>query len=319
MRSYILAGTFWVVILSALPLRGAETDAQQKLTLHTRSRVKDPEDVWEHKIVYQTVEWDARKTAIIICDMWDKHWCSSATARVAEMAPRMNELVAAARKKGVLIIHAPSDTMDYYKDTPQRKLAREAPKVEPKVPLRGWCGLDADRERPLPIDDADGGCDTPGDKPHKAWSRQIDTLQIEPGDAVTDSAEAYNLMQQRGIENLLIMGVHTNMCVLGRPFGIRQMVYQGKHVVLVRDMTDTMYNPQRPPRVSHFRGTEMVVEHIERYWCPTITSSDFLGGPAFRFREDKRPHIVFLISEDEYHAAETLPAFAQLLQDCFGY
>ena len=54
-------------------------------------------------------------------------------------------------------------------------------------------------------------------------------------------------MRQRGIENVIVMGVHTNMCVLGRPFAIRQMVYQGQNVVLMRDMTDTMYNPQMRP------------------------------------------------------------------------
>ena len=35
------------------------------------------------------------------------------------------------------------------------------------------------------------------------------------------------------------------MCVLGRPFGLRQMAKNGKNVVLMRDMTDTMYNPAK--------------------------------------------------------------------------
>ena len=42
------------------------------------------------------------------------------------------------------------------------------------------------------------------------------------------------------------------MCVLGRPFGIRQMVEVGGKVALMRDMTDTMDNPQMPPGVDHF-------------------------------------------------------------------
>jgi hypothetical protein len=70
------------------------------------------------------------------------------------------------------------------------------------------------------------------------------------------------------------MGVHTNMCVLGRPFGIRQMVRLGKNVVLARDLTDAMYDPRQPPYVSHARGTELVVEHIERYWCPSMLGKD---------------------------------------------
>ena len=83
-------------------------------------------------------------------------------------------------------------------------------------------------------------------------------------------------MHQLGIKNLIIMGVHTNMCVLGRSFGIRQMTKWGIRCVLVRDLTDAMYNPKRAPYVSHKRGTELVVEYIEKYWCPSILSNDLL-------------------------------------------
>ena len=82
------------------------------------------------------------------------------------------------------------------------------------------------------------------------------------------------------------MGVHTNMCVLDRPFAIRRMLSLGKNVLLMRDMTDTMYNPKRAPFVSHFRGTELIVEHIEKFVCPTITSDQVIGGKVFRFKGD---------------------------------
>jgi len=75
------------------------------------------------------------------------------------------------------------------------------------------------------------------------------------------------------------------MCVLGRPFGIRQMVKLGKNVALIRDMTDTMYNPERPPGISHFAGTQLVIEHVEKYWCPSFESSDITGKAAFRFKD----------------------------------
>jgi type 1 glutamine amidotransferase len=106
------------------------------------------------------------------------------------------------------------------------------------------------------------------------------------------------------------MGVHTNMCVLGRPFAIRQLTRQGLNVVLLRDMTDTMYNPARAPFVSHFTGTDLVVEHIEKHWCPTATSADLLGGKEFRFKDDRRPHLVVLSAENEYQTERTLPEFA---------
>ena len=72
------------------------------------------------------------------------------------------------------------------------------------------------------------------------------------------------------------MGVHTNMCVLGRSFAIRQMTRWGVNCILVRDLTDTMYNPRMKPYVPHEKGTELVISHIERYWCPSILSRDLL-------------------------------------------
>jgi hypothetical protein len=63
------------------------------------------------------------------------------------------------------------------------------------------------------------------------------------------------------------------------------MVHVGKNVALVRDMTDTMYNPDKPPKVSHFAGTELVIGHVEKFWCPSFTSADITGKPAFRFKD----------------------------------
>jgi type 1 glutamine amidotransferase/nicotinamidase-related amidase len=300
--------------IAADPAMGADGTGKpdNALVMHLRAREESPPGSGQFRPVQQTARWQGAKTAIVVCDMWDRHWCQGATRRVAEMAPRMNEVLAAARQRGVLIIHCPSSCMEAYKDTPMRKLALGAAPVETATPLLRWCHLDKDREGSLPIDDTDGGCDCEPRCPQgNPWRRQIDTLQIAEGDAVTDSAEAFYLMKQRGIENLIVMGVHTNMCVLGRPFSIRQMVRQGQNVVLMRDMTDTMYNSRMRPFVPHVRGTELVVEHIEKFWCPTVASTDFVAGAEFRFAEDKRPHVVFVIGEGEYRTHETLPAFAE--------
>ena len=52
--------------------------------------------------------------------------------------------------------------------------------------------------------------------------------------------QVWNILEAKQLQNVLVMGVHTNMCVLGRPFGLRQLSRLGRNVVLVRDMTDTM-------------------------------------------------------------------------------
>lgn len=245
----------------------------------------------------KAVQLDPRKTALIICDMWDDHWCQGAARRVTELAAPMNQLVSAARDKGVLVIHAPSTCVDFYKDTSQRKRAQAAPYSKPPVPLSSatrwgtkWCWPDPKREPQLPIDDSDMGCDCANKcEIRSPWTRQNKLIDIQEPDAISDDGqEVYNLLEQRGIDNVLIAGVHLNMCVLGRSFAIRQMVAVGKNVMLVRDLTDTMYNSRMKPFVDHDRGTDLVIEHVEKYWCPTITSVDLLGGSPFHFSGDKR-------------------------------
>ena len=284
----ILLGIF----LAHLSLTAADEKPPLKLTL--RSRVKGDGGRWA--VAEKKATWDPKKTALIICDMWDDHWCKSAAARVAEMAGPLNEVVKAARARGVFIIHAPSSVTAFYKDTPQRKRAREAPFAKTPVPLAtverwgtAWCWPDPKREAELPIDDSDMGCDCAVKcKVREAWTRQIKTIEIADGDAITDNGqETFNLLAARGIDNVILCGVHLNMCVLGRPFAIRQLSYLGKDVALMRDLTDTMYNPEKAPKVSHFAGTDLVVEHVEKYWCPSFTSADLTGKPAFKFKGAK--------------------------------
>jgi type 1 glutamine amidotransferase len=212
----------------------------------------------------------------------------------------------------MLVIHCPSDTLKFYEGTPQRKLAQRAPKVAMKTLDAGWCPIGSGHEPALPFDNSKDRCDCTPQCPHGSpWRRQIDTLEIADNDAITDNDEAFYLMRERGIENVIVLGVHTNMCVLGRPFSIRRMCAQGQNVVLVRDLTDSMHDSlSEPVGLDHFRATDQVIEHIEKHWCPTITSRDFLGGVAFNFREDHRPHLVIVIGEDEYEMEKTLPAFA---------
>ena len=72
------------------------------------------------------------------------------------------------------------------------------------------------------------------------------------------------------------MGVHTNMCILNRTFAIKQMTRWGIPSLLVRDMTDSMYDPRDRPFVSHDQGTGLVIGYIEENWAPSVSSKDLL-------------------------------------------
>jgi nicotinamidase-related amidase len=267
MNLQIACFTFLITV-AALAVSPKAEDSML-LTLNIRAQVEEAPGKW--KTVEHKRQVTAANTAIVICDMWDKHWCKGATGRCEEISKRMAPVIDSARSKGVLIIHAPSECMKSYVDTPQRKLAESAPKSDPPKPRNI-------AEPPLPIDDSDGGCDDiPQCKNYQAWTKENSNIPIAEGDAISDNGqEIYNLLKARNIRLLLVMGVHTNMCVLGRSFAIRQMTKWEVPCVLVRDLTDTMYNPRMKPMVPHEEGTKLVVEHIEKYWCPSISSKDLL-------------------------------------------
>jgi len=264
-----------LLLVIALFSAQAALVAAAELRLHLRTQVLKPDagghNQWEPVVTEQVLRAD--QTAIIVCDMWDKHWSRGASERVAAMAPRMNEVLKAARAKGVTIIHCPSETMPFYQDAPARKRMIEAPRAE--MPAE-----QAHADPPQPVDSSDGGSDT-GEPPwHKAWTREHPAIEIDQQqDGISDNGqEVWNFLVQRGVKNVIIMGVHTNMCILGRPFAIKTMVRRGMNTMLVRDLTDAMYNPARPPYVSHAEGTRLIVEYIEKFWCPTIGSEELLGA-----------------------------------------
>ena len=89
--------TFLILIVPFLLTTPAMSD-ESALQLNLRSRVKEKQ---AYQAVEKKVEWDPKKTALIICDMWDTHTCSLSAQRVGAMAPRMNPVVSAARSLGV--------------------------------------------------------------------------------------------------------------------------------------------------------------------------------------------------------------------------
>ena len=297
-----------------------------KIELELRDRVKESDGFI---VRVRDQDWDAKNTAVLICDMWDSHHCYNAVKRAEQLAPRINRLVNVMRNKGAVIIHAPSSCMNFYKDTPARKRAINLPdSVSLPEGITNWLHWINEEEEKAgyPIDHSDGGEDDDPDdhakwerklidqgrNPNSPWMRQIESIDIDQSiDYITDSGvENWNILDSHKIQNVLLVGVHTNMCVLGRPFGLRQLAKNGKNVVLVRDLTDTMYNPKMEPKVSHFTGTDFVVNHIEKYVCPTVKSSQIIDGSSFKFKNDKRPKILFLIGEREYLTSKTLPKYA---------
>ncbi len=247
-----------------------------KLRLTLRERREEPKGSGQFKVIERTVDWNVAETAIIVCDMWDDHHCKIAAQRVGVMAPRMNHVLTAARDRGVMIIFAPSETMNIYAGASYRTRMEQATPAIPPTPIGKRCDRDPVGEpKTLPVDTKLDCDDCELGPVVRRHTKQHAGLDIVGFDGISDNGqEIYNFCEQEGIKNIVLMGVHTNYCILARPFGIRQMLKLGKNVVLARDLTDALYDPREPPFVSHARGTEIVVEHIETYLCPSISSAD---------------------------------------------
>ncbi len=254
--------------------------AVRTLTLPLRRRrLVERDGYWMWAPDEADVEWPAEKTALVLCDVWDRHTCRGAEERLEKLLPRMQEVVNALREAGALIVHAPSDTMPFYEGTPARQRALDVPPVEPPPNVEYV-------DPPLPVDASDP-CDTAPDHQHPKhergmpypWTRQHPAIHIDQGRDVisANGSELYSLYRQRGVEHVLEMGVHTNMCILNRSFSIKQMVRWGIDIALIRDLTDAMYNPAKPPYVSHEDGTRLMIEYIEKFWCGSVTSEQLLA------------------------------------------
>lgn len=280
-----------------------------------------------HRLVRDEV-WQSTQTAVIVCDMWDAHHCVNAVRRGAELAPRIDAFISRLRERGATIIHAPSECMAHYTQHPAR-LRAQAIRPAQSLPdqIESWCNqIPSEEAAAYPVDQSAGGEDddleehrlwaarlaASGRNPKAPWQAQTAAIAIDgQQDYVSDSGpEIWSILEERGVSNVILVGVHTNMCVLGRPFGLRRLTMGGKNAVLARDLTDTMIDPRAWPYASHFTGTDLIVSHIERYVCPTISSDQVVGGPEFRFSGDRRVRLAMLIGEDEYQTEETLPAFA---------
>ena len=216
--------------------------------------------------------YPAQETALIIVDMWDRHWSEGANRRCSVLAEKINGTAVRARNKGILVIHAPSDTMDFYEHDEARKhfLSMEPPE---KIPEPVFVA-----EYPQPVDSSDGGSDTKDNYPPDTivWKRQTQKIFVDQSRDLIMGNEGNRLyahLVSRGIKFLIYAGVHTNMCILNRTFAIKSMVRKGFNTALIRDLTDAMYNPEKAPYVSHEEGTALVIGYIEKFYSPTIESS----------------------------------------------
>jgi hypothetical protein len=265
----------------------------EPLILHTRRQEETAPASGQWTVIEETNQWDPQETAIIVCDMWNSHPWAYLADNVGMMAVRMNQVLKDARSKGLTIVYCPSGVQSYYSGTPGKVMMQSAPYTAyPPGIDDGWNSPQAwelNEYSHIEI----GTSETPTNGP--AITKQNPALEIFDGDGITESGqECYNLFMDRGIRNVMVMGVHANWCVMGRSFGVRQWHYikdavpgENWNVVVVRDLVDTGVGVGDTVTVHgvpgyitcHDRATDMIVAHMEKFWCPSIASDDLRFDP----------------------------------------
>lgn len=240
----------------------AASAAEIELTLQSR-------DPATSKILLTSETMDPKRVGVIAVDVWNYHWCKTATMRVDAIVPRMNKALEAARALGMKILLCPSDVVDNYVGYPQREAVFALPQFPVPTVVNVTCP---------PVPDA-GGCACGRERcgGNYGWDGMHPALHIGEADLMPDTqAEVYAICRKYGLTHLIYVGFHTQVCLLGKPMGLRAMKSAGLKCVLARDMTDAHpgYDPAR--NFTPDLNTEQVVEHFEKHLAPTISFQEEL-------------------------------------------
>lgn len=210
------------------------------------------------------------KTVLLICDVWDNHYCADLRRRTEPLVKRINSFAKTVRQYGGRVLHCPSETVDaYYRDWPQREAMRGYPKAEATIsqemrPVSSWLRTELT-----------SGCpDIPPCRRHREYTKQHDGIEILPEDLISDSGqEVYNFLAHEHIGRVLMSGQALNMCILGRPFGIVSLVEAGITVCVVHDLVEAFYASTDHPYITLDQAKWYTLGYIASRWCP-ITGRD---------------------------------------------
>lgn len=213
--------------------------------------------------ILQKEQVDPKRVGVIAVDVWNFHWCKTATMRVDAFVPRINQALESARALGMTVMLCPSDVVDNYAGYPQREVIFALPKVTVPRMMDVTCP---------PVPDA-GGCACGRERcaVNYGWDGMHPALKIGHDDLMPDTqAEVFAICKKYNLTHLIYVGFHTQVCLLGKPMGLRAMKEAGLNCVLARDMTDAHpgYDPSR--NFTPDLNTEQVIEHFEKHLAPTI-------------------------------------------------
>ncbi len=100
-------------------------------------------------------------------------------------------------------------------------------------------------------------------------------LVIAESDYIASSTEeVYAILKHHRITHVIYLGLHTNMCLFGKPGALKYMADAGLVCWLARDLNDAFTHYDPASGFTPDRGTQQTDEDLERAGIPTINIAD---------------------------------------------
>jgi len=252
-----------------LPVRWGSVMRSSTAYDNTEASERHVEAVWPIRL---------NETALVLVDIWDWHSIRTHRERAAELTrSAIVPLVDAARKAGILIIHAPSPEIavryeqwllyagDAARETAVEGLLRRRfgdvlvmsnppgalkPIVDSIPPALKALNPEDSEWPPRDFRERQGEYAAYAKPRPAAWREAVrrrdipEMLRPKPGDYVIASGDQlHRLLKDRKILHLLYAGFATNMCVQNtRDYSMEQMGRRGYNCILLRDCTTGIEN-----------------------------------------------------------------------------
>ena len=217
------------------------------------------------------------QTALILIDMWDRHFIESWLERVHEtniemIIPVMEEV----RRIGMHIIHAPCpEVAARFPQTVTNPPARNPELSGPDWPpaeFRARKGRYAEFTGPR---SQPPGIGSRWDAIKDGLTMTSD-IEVRDEDTIVSTGEQlHHVLAERKILFTIFAGYASNWCLMGRNYGIRAMSRYGYFILLLRDCT---LGVEFPDTLEENFVTEMTIREVEQQQGFSVGNPEFLAA-----------------------------------------
>jgi len=254
------------IIIGCLLISCAKSDDDPEVTLNFKFRDSSGKTYFNKESI------DAKKVAIIVMDTWDYHWCRSWRNRAASLIPRMNKTLEGARKLGITILFSPTNAMRDMHNTRQRKATLQLPFHQIPESLN----LLEEGASPFLSGNCECGYGHACFVTHNVNNQHPQLVMSDEDFIAVTLQEAYNVLAEKGITHVILAGFATNVCVWGKPAGLKNLLNAGFQCAIASDLTEAItqyaedvFNPTD--------GTLQSLALIEQKFAPTILMEELLN------------------------------------------